>query len=113
MPAIDDAAHRCSSPVKASTTRRRTSVAATTISGARAWRSTLGASHANVTRWASNGSAPSTGEGGDSVGHRRAGDVEDDVREEAEDHDEHQHRHPGDVLGEADVVDVGVVFELR
>ncbi len=49
MPASDEAAQRWSSPVNASTTSRIRRVAVTMISGAKAWKSTLGDSHANVT----------------------------------------------------------------
>src|SRR5947207_9099924 len=56
--------------------------------------------------------APSVADGLDGGGdrlHGSVGDTEHQARQDAEDHDEDEHRNPGDVLRHVDVVDVALL----
>src|SRR4051794_28050154 len=108
MPAMEDAVHRLRSSLNTSTNSRTVMVATRMISGASACQSKAGRVNPTIgLRAASTGSLPGC-DRGQASHDTRVGDVEDQVREEAEHDDEDDHRHPGDVVGDVHVVDVDV-----
>src|SRR6476659_6261493 len=84
MPAIDDAVHLLFSSLNTSTTSSTVIVAARMISGASACQSKAGRVNPRIgLRAASNGLVPHR-QAGQALHDARVGDVEDQVREEAE-----------------------------